>query len=345
MSYAFSSFVACPNIQEGIEAGYFKADPTMFPGHINTLRALTAPFNESGILQRQIDTQNGHYRQVEIRYQPRGVDSDTSSVATLNCDTGPVFGETSQVYNIDPAVGASRRWSVSLSDLADRCESDELYVARQVAMHMQAIKRTMSAEAIDFISANFGHLGYTDSVLFTTKTKLSSGAFADDMLSDTVYQYQLAEGWDRPIVIGGELSHKYMTAVNSHCCATVNVDLERMRATDAQMYFFFDPLADITFGAGEFAMLAPGAVQLIRYNEFKGAKGIRTIDDDSIKQGVIQDPETGLEFDYYAQIDCGVWKFQLKLAYKYVGMPTDIFLSSDNLEGVNYIFNGKVDNA
>lgn len=323
----------------------------MFPGHINTLRAVTSPMNEQGILQRQIDTGNGHYRAVEVVYQPRMSDTQTTQAsAELNCAAGDTYGETSKLYNIDPTVGVSRRWSFSLDDLAPRCEADENYVARQVAYHLQAIKRYMNTEAVSFISANFGNysVGHGSTVvgnLLTTSTKNNTtGVYLDEYLSDVTYQYQLAEGWDRPIVVGGELSHKYMTAVRNSCCATLNVDLQSMMSSDAQMYFFFEPKADSVFGAGEFAFFAPGAIQLIRYNAFKGANGIRVINDQAIKKGTIVDPETGLEFDYYAQLDCNQWKFFLGLAFQYVGMPDDMFFATDALSDVNYIFRGLVNN-
>jgi len=354
MSYAFNSFVSCPNIQERLDAGYFNADPTMFPGHINTLRAVTSPMNESGILQNQIDTKNGHYRQVEVVYQPRMTDSTTSSSATLNCAAGPEFGETSRVYNIDPNTGASRRWSIGLDDLAPRCENDESYIARQLAMHMQAIKRYINQEAVTFIgtsnglySADPGSTVNVARTLLTTRTKAQnvSYVYADDFMSDVIYQYQLAEAWDRPIIIGGELVQKYMTALKSHCCATVNVDLQQMMNSDAQSYFFFEPRIGAAQGnANGFAFLAPGGVQMIRYNAFRGADGIRVIDDQSIKKGTISDPETGLEFDYYAQLDCNQWKFFMGLSYKFVTLPSDVFFLNDQLRGVNYIFEGTVNN-
>jgi len=351
MSYAFSSFVSCPNIQERLDAGYFNADPTMFPGHINTLRAVTSPMNESGILQNQIDSKNGHYRQVEVVYQPRMTDS-TSVSATLNCAAGAEYGETSRVYNIDPNVGASRRWSIGLDDLAPRCENDETYIARQLAMQMQAIKRFMNQEAVTFIATNNGSFaanpGSTvpSGTQLVTKTKnTTTGVFLDDFLSDVVYQYQLAEAWDRPIIIGGELVQKYMTALKSHCCATVNVDLQAMMNSDAQSYFFFEPRIGAAQGnSNGFAFIAPGGVQMIRYNAFRGANGIRVIDDQSIKKGTISDPETGLEFDYYAQLDCNQWKFFIGLSYKFVTLPSDVFFLNDQLRGVNYIFEGTVNN-
>lgn len=351
MSYAFSSFVSCPNIQERLDAGYFNADPTMFPGHINTLRAVTSPMNESGILQNQIDSKNGHYRQVEVVYQPRMTDA-TSVSATLNCAAGAEYGETSRVYNIDPNVGASRRWSIGLDDLAPRCENDETYIARQLAMQMQAIKRFMNQEAVTFIATNNGSFaanpGSTvpSGTQLVTKTKnTTTGVFLDDFLSDVVYQYQLAEAWDRPIIIGGELVQKYMTALKSHCCATVNVDLQAMMNSDAQSYFFFEPRIGAAQGnSNGFAFLAPGGVQMIRYNAFRGANGIRVIDDQSIKKGTISDPETGLEFDYYAQLDCNQWKFFIGLSYKFVTLPSDVFFLNDQLRGVNYIFEGTVNN-
>ena len=351
MSYAFSSFVSCPNIQERLDAGYFNADPTMFPGHINTLRAVTSPMNESGILQNQIDSKNGHYRQVEVVYQPRMTDA-TSVSATLNCAAGAEYGETSRVYNIDPNVGASRRWSIGLDDLAPRCENDETYIARQLAMQMQAIKRFMNQEAVTFIATNNGSFaanpGSTvpSGTQLVTKTKnTTTGVFLDDFLSDVVYQYQLAEAWDRPIIIGGELVQKYMTALKSHCCATVNVDLQAMMNSDAQSYFFFEPRIGAAQGnSNGFAFIAPGGVQMIRYNAFRGANGIRVIDDQSIKKGTISDPETGLEFDYYAQLDCNQWKFFIGLSYKFMTLPSDVFFLSDQLRGVNYIFEGTVNN-
>jgi hypothetical protein len=220
-------------------------------------------------------------------------------------------------------------------------------------MHMQAIKRYINQEAVTFIATNNGLYasdpGSTVNVartLLTTKTKnTSTGVFLDDFLSDVVYQYQLAEAWDRPIILGGELVQKYMTALKSHCCATVNVDLQQMMNSDAQSYFFFEPRLGTAQGnPNGFSFLAPGGVQMIRYNAFRGATGIRVIDDESIKKGTISDPETGLEFDYYAQLDCNQWKFFMGLSYKFVTLPSDVFFLNDQLRGVNYVFEGVVSN-
>ena len=210
----------------------------------------------------------------------------------------------------------------------------------------------MNQEAVTFIATNNGSFaanpGSTvpSGTQLVTKTKnTTTGVFLDDFLSDVVYQYQLAEAWDRPIIIGGELVQKYMTALKSHCCATVNVDLQAMMNSDAQSYFFFEPRIGTAQGnSNGFAFLAPGGVQMIRYNAFRGANGIRVIDDQSIKKGTISDPETGLEFDYYAQLDCNQWKFFIGLSYKFVTLPSDVFFLNDQLRGVNYIFEGTVNN-
>jgi hypothetical protein len=82
--------------------------------------------------------------------------------------------------------------------------------------------------------------------------------------------------------------------------------------------------------------MIPGALQLLTFNKHRGSK-YREIDAPQLKRGVLAhpNPDINILFDFYAELDCNVWKFYLGVAHHLVAAPADMFFTGDRLSGIN----------
>lgn len=340
MSYVFADYVACPNLQEQL-ADHFLFNPQQAQDPIGALQFVTSDLNTNNTLQRQIAPGAGKLRAVELTFQPRFTDASSTS-ADISCNGGTEYGNTSQLYELDPSVGISRTFTITPAQLATMCEADDAWVAKQIQAHMDAMARQMNVELSSFIAASLGNFygGGTNKV---TSTKTSNGQFVEDLTADVVYEWQSIE-WmmNQPFLIGDGLLNKYMRAMNAGCCALSGVDLGAFSAQNQLTFLRDKNIATALGDPNGFAVLGAGAVQMLRYNAFESP--IMQIEDGQLKQGVLIDPKTGIPYDYYAKYDCGTWNFQLKLAYKYVKLPDDIYRTGDPLDGTNGILHFTITN-
>jgi hypothetical protein len=332
MSYAYTSFIDCPDIQQRLNNQFTNGSPTMAPGHIGLIRTLNDPANTSGVLQRIVDPGNAALRQVELTYSPRIGESSITEGGRPTCTGGEVRGETSTTYTLELTDNISIKNSVPIDQLARRCQSNEEYVADLVAAQIRALVRKANKDAwtaFDTLAGNF--VGGAASKNTPTK---AGNVYLVDPAEIIGYEFDLAElrSFGAPLVVGGGLIDKWFRATNAACCASTNVLLEEY-INQHDMVHIFDPTAETALGAGEYATLAPGAMQMLTWNQYVGM--VNSSNDDSFKAGVIVDPVTGLTFDYLATRNCNVWTIETTLYRKFVAMPDDMFFANDVNAGVN----------
>lgn len=338
MSYNFSTFISCPDLQSRLnDEQFILQDPTMKPGHIGTIRTILDPVNTRGYIQERVDSRNGNKRKVELVYTPRISESSVEVGGRPSCEGGAVYGETSKEYELALTDNIFARWSVPLDELVDRCENNDVYVARMVAAHMRALVRKLNSEAIaamDTLTGSFAN-GVTGPIQTATK---AGNVYLVNPAEEISYQYDLAEGRDNgaPLVIGGDLINKWFRAQEANCCAATNVGLDEYVANQPMVHVF-DPTVPKILTGNKYFVMAPGAVQMLSWNQFVG-NSAAVANDDTRKAGTLVDPLTGLTFDYTATRDCNVWKFELFLYRKFVTLPNDVFRLGDDLRGVNWLF-------
>lgn len=339
MSYSFSDYVHCPDMQEALVGNFGDINPAEISKKTGVLDFVISDFNETGLLQNSIDTGNGHRRIVQLRYKPRMLESDiAANGARRNCIATNEYGETVTNYELDPDTeGWNHTWKITQALLEERCEADEAYFAAEMARQMGAFRRRIATSAVSQINAQVGNLAGGGAEI--TGVSRASGVLTENLLENIVYEYDLMQATTAPFVFGmGEIS-KYMTALRAGCCATRNIDLGAY-ALDNEIVFMKDDSVRTVLGVTKFLALVPGAVQMLRYNEFRGAG--RSINAGIYRQETLVDPVNGLEYDFWMKFDCGVWHFGLKLAGKFVTLPTDIFFAEDELSGVNWVTKGTV---
>ena len=348
MSCNSGELISCPNIQEGLDR-QFEGLNGVFTGTGTPLvEFLSSPLNTEGTLQRQIDAGNGHYRTVELRYQSRILESAVSTSTALSCSGGSQPCNDSQVYTV-PSAGSSYKWAQTLTALEAQCEDDESFFARQVSMAIDAVKRKMEttswAQAVALVG-KFASTGTTTPIVVQTKN-LTTKQYIPDAVEAVRYQMFQNEYYGDVFAFGGgQTFYDYFSSVLGSVPNTyLGIDLVKMFGGKGIMPFMSYRSAAAFGNTSDFLTVGKGALQLITFNEYRGANGIRVIDEPTTKYGVIQDPATGLNFDYFANLDCGTWNFMVKLAHKLVALPNDLFQSGDRLDGVNWINQFRITNS
>jgi hypothetical protein len=333
MSYAYSDYVRCPNLQQELNQ-QFLHNPQDTPWPNGALMFVASEMNTDGTLQQTISTGNGKLRTVELVYQPRFTDESSDS-AVINCNGGDEYGDTSTTYQLDPEVGKSRSWKLTNENLITRCQSDSAWLAKQIQRHMNAIEHDIDIELAAFIEANKGQFYDQSGDNVNVQTLTSTQDYSSFAIGDIAFETERTQ-WGRPFVlIGDGAINKYMRAKEAGCCMRQGVDFREFAAQNPHV-FVRDPEVPTALGNGDaFVALGAGAIQFIKYNEFESE--LMRMDDDSVKQGVIVNPNSGIAYDYLAKYDCGRWNFQLKIAYIFATLPQDAYRINDPLRGTNGI--------
>lgn len=336
MSCNVGDVIACPSIQDYLDGHFGEINGNFTSIGAPFLEFVRSPLNTNGALQRQIDSGNGHYRSVELLYESRDLVSAVTTSASISCSGGNQPCNDSKLYEIDPAVGAGIKWSIENAVIAKQCEGDASYFARQVQRKIDVMLRAMDKSTVATAATLIGRFASTGNTsAITIDTKNADGVYIADAVETVRYETLRNEQASNVVLFSG--SQKFYNYFTQYLGSVANtafgMDIAKMIQAKGIVPFYDINIE--TFGADKVLAFMPGAVQLITYNKFAGSN---TFDTATIKQGTVQDMRTGLYFDYYAEYDCGIWNFQLSLAYKLVGAPTDLFTAGDPLDhftGVN----------
>lgn len=335
MAYESSAYISCEAVQRRLSELIGRNDRTNVRYIPPFLSAILSAQNKEGVTLQQVDNGNGRKREVRAVYSPR-LCKDTTSDSRLNaCDAGEKVGEISTTYEVDPDQGTWKNGQLELRDLIDTCETDEFYVAQTINKMIDVVVRKMGDTALDEASALFGVNATTGNSAAVSVATQSGANISDDMVSKISYLLKISEyndtaGW----AIGGSFAfNRYYQAVGLACCTdALNFDPSSYNGQYGPMPIF-DKGVDAAWGTNHVGLLVPGALQMLTFVENRTSRGIRVIDTETEKWGTIVDPVTGIEFDYSAKFDCGVWTFSIGLAHQLVGMPSDMFYQCDTLNG------------
>jgi hypothetical protein len=324
--------VVCPKIQSalintiGENAGEISRDKTGF------LDALETDLNKQGFEQIPITSPSGKLRQVELNYiKPM---SDTT-VLTAKPDVCAATVKTEPMTQIVPIT--LEAWTeprvMDMADFKKLCSPDltmDAYRARLFYSMLNALRVKMDKMLLTKLAANFGDF-YNSSNAAVNAQLITNGGADYLGMSSVLEAYEDIRGVGQPFVIGSGILRRYANMTKIGCCNDKGVDLSK---SDGQIYFLSDKFVDGIVGPNHFAVISPGALQLIQWNEFTGELGMTG---DTYAFEIMNDPATGADYCIEIHFDACKRKYYMSLgtAFDLFVPPNDQYEASDAMNGVN----------
>jgi hypothetical protein len=322
----------CQNLQVNLNDVAGNNAPQLKRDRVGYLDAIVSAENTAGVTLMPIPT-NGKSRKVQVDYAQRGVEADVVLSCTNNCTPRTEVLPRETIVEVDNCLETSLLFQEDEMRLL--CQADSLWVSQTIMGQMNAINVALDKQMLALQATNFGNFAdgtALKSVKLFEDTTNASRAIATAQIR---HQYDLVGSSGAPMMIGGGNLDLFAKVNQIACCnSTTGTDMSRW--TDYMYYN--DRFAESVLGAGNFAVLAPGAVQLITWNRYVGDYAKRN---DVFEHGTITDPFTGLTYDLKVHYDdcADRWIIKLQLYWTMFFIPSNAFAAGDDNSGVNYTFN------
>ena len=346
-NFAFSApfeFTAgiCANIQSSLNDLMGANSPEMKRTPVGYLQAITSPTNTAGLSVIPIDSNNGKKHKVTVKYAKRGVEDDVQDTYNNGCnaDVSKVpYEDTVEITDVLSLKGLA----FSEDEMRKLCEADQTWIARQINAHLDPFMVSLNKKLITLQSTNFGNFADGSATVKSRQLIESSDNSPvyygeNQILND----FEDIDAPGRPMLIGAGKLRDYTRMAGIGCCNAQGLNIGEAGQFD---YFSDRHVGTILGDADEFIGLAPGNVQLLTYNKYKG--DYRKNNNGNYAKTTIIDPFTGLELDMrWKYDDCfEIWILTFSLWYNLWFLPSDAFESTDPLNGVNYTLNYKAISA
>ena len=295
--------------------------------------------NTQGTILRQVAPGAGKKRKVERIYRQRTETSDVIQDGIKVCTTDEEAGRFTDEIEFD-STGIRLARKINPTALADLCESNEFYVQEEIMDMMSAMLRSLNENLIALALAEVGKYGagQTDLIgdVLQLVTRDGDGKIDEDFITELQFATLNANYNFSPFILGWNEWFKVFKKLEVGCCNNFGLDIGQMFQ---QFDHVFIPDRNVpgTFGTNGALIWEPGSLQCIYWNEFDGPVGINRLTDDSEQQTILKDPWVGFPFDYWVTWNCNDFVIGLKVLYKLVGLPDDMFHAGDTFDGVKWI--------
>jgi len=325
MPYSAVGAYACKSLEAKLVEFYGQnAAEFRTLGSIGLLKFLRSPQNMRGF--RQIDVQSipGKKRAIAMMVDnpfcfdlcSLAADCNTTRVDLANPAEEVVFELTSPPYRVCEGEGSGAQpvqLTFAESDLARYClESDTSYITRQIARFnkrwIESLDQRIFEILVTKVGTNALGAATTDLTFFTTNADTGQSNL-NAMAIFFLNQYWKNAGNDGQFaLIGGQTLAMIAEFKKWQGLNAMGVDLNNLN--EELPFIYYDRNSDNILGLSDFLQVAPGAAQLVTWNEYKGEKA-RAITD-LYTHGTFTDPATGIEvdFDWYYDYKCKSWTYE-----------------------------------
>lgn len=321
-------------LMEGTIAGELSAkrQPT------GLLSGLLSDQNTANVTIQADYSRDGKNNVVALKYLKPDAESDTSDEETSICDDA---GESTAYVWTDVEAdqwAQSRTMKLTFNEMRALCETGSEFRNKLLMNAMDSITRKINGGLVSLFDAGAG------------------GILGGDGATGTEYQMLYRngllqvdpEGWikmvqdlndvgimDTPILAGGGNLKKYADLQGISCCNDFGVDASQL--PDSNIYYD-NQIGTILTGASydnPFFAWAPGAAVFVSRPKYVGE--FRMVSDQFIFDTIV-DPVTGLRYDFEMDFDkCDkVYKIRISLNYGLFQLPSTLFKSTDDRNGVNF---------
>lgn len=348
MPFSSIGAYACQALQAKL-TDFYGANAAEFRtlGSIGLLKYLTSPQNTRGFRKIDVESIPGKKRAVAMMVDnpfcfdlcALTADCNVTRVESTNPAEEVVFSLDGPEYRVCDGEGSGAApvaLTFSEADLARYCtETDVSYITRQIARYnkrfIESLDQRIFEIAASKVGTNATGAATTDLKFFTTNADTSQSNinatavfFLNQLWKDAANDGQFA-------LIGGQTLAMIAEFKKWQGLNAMGVDLNNIN--EEIPFIYYDRNSDSILGTSDFLQVAPGAMQLVTWNEYKGEK--RRSITDLYTHGTFIDPATGIEVDYdwYFDYKCKKWTYEPFLfAELAVNLPGGC---GDNLAGVN----------
>jgi hypothetical protein len=305
-----------------VAEGAYPAAKITAPGYLKMLLADKSPGVK--IVNEGWDGDDGHFREMKVKYRTRGIEDNTTTSDTCDVDVIPVYSEA------DVSLRFYRQVGIVLDDAT---------IARYLADASATVRVGKPATALmnETLGAIYEQLnglfqGVDDDLLgvqavnFGVNARTGSNASAAININKNADTYDLSDGLGRiladlveneisgtPVIVGSGLFNNFDVQKFMASAASNGVNLSQF-----PYKFFFDKKTATKWGSNQIGVFEPGAVKLLHRNKYKGAfAGEKGTSFFFTMSPQVQD-----------QFGDSLAPFTLDAQLKYYDCPTDITVSS-----------------
>lgn len=344
----------CEAVMMGIEAIVGRNDPQMAVTPVGMIQALYDPSNRQNTRIKEVDTESGQIREVRILRKQRGTPSEIGSAKTCAPVTEKTLLEekmTVTQYRQAPITVTEERIkrlcaaSAELKKLPvqDRGNSSNnnfllmQEIIEDMMLQLDALRQTVNGVVQASVIPQLGIWQGGAASISMPVVNTSTGEAILKGFNTLGHNFRQSGMNGKPIVVGYGKFDEAVRALSYGCCNDGGTDFGQMNGARPFQYYE-DFQVDAALGADNVFVLAPGSVQLVTYNEYRGSRGGRI---DNVNRGTMPDLQIpGLKWDLrviedgcnerYTMI-AGLW-FDTYVA------PLDSYAAGDRLAGVNGAF-------
>jgi hypothetical protein len=349
MPFSSIGAYACKALQADL-IDYYGQNAAEFKtlGSVGLLKFLKSPQNTRGFRQIDVESIPGKKRAIAMMVDnPFCFDL---CALTANCNTtriendNPaqevVFELTGPEFRVCDAdsPGTPSVLTFDEEDLARYCTiTDNSYIIRQIARYNKRFIESLDQRIFEIAETKVGTT-YNGSAVQDLKFFTSNADTGQSNLNAAAVFF-LNQYWKNAAndgqfaLIGGERVNMLAAFKGWQGLNAMGVDLNNIN--EEIPFIYYDRNSDSVLAPEDFLQVAPGAMQLVTWNKYKGEK--RRSITDLYTHGTFIDPATGIEVDYqwYFDYKCGKWTYEPFLfAELAVNLPGGC---GDDLAGTNGI--------
>lgn len=349
MSAIAPLLVACPDLQVGLNNAWGSVmQNNPMNADISPLHLFLSSPQNGNLLQLNMSPGNGKIRQVEVVYD---VPYAESGVATgiPECTSSTKGSNESRTYTLDDNETVYDDRYFDTRDFVHTCESNPERIMKTIAQLVNVVDRKNSTKIATQAAALVGNwaadvTGVTSDALVVAT--LQSGGI--NLNPNTVGDIDTAlaqTGYTNSLIFADVKLNAYYKNIKVGCCAESGINL--MEAYDAYgKAVVYDKKVAAALGSNQSLAIAPGALQLVNYvhNGWKDGMPLDMLNTGSEIQTVIFSPTTGNPMDLTINYACNKVHIIVKSLVKVFGLPTDLFPTGSDQDGITFVNKIKVTN-
>lgn len=340
----------CAALLKGLEDLTGLNDPQMKATPVGFLQAVLDPYNRRGTEVLSIDPGNGHRYKLRVKRLKRGLEDETRTTESCDPTAVPFYDEEIIELSHYRELAVQVEWEELRQYCADasqivtagggntRFMNDHL---KKLMVRLNGLRRAINSDLLSELSTQFGINVTTGDNLAKPLPLLDSTqhyAKIEQGIQELMFDVENNEMYGAPLIVGQGLFSRFNTSAQMGCCNAEGFHWGKM-AEHAPYRFYLDVQAEAALGQNEIAVFAPGTIQLLTHNRYRGSFAGKH---GSSEFGTLPDPYLpGLRYDVQLKFnDCGPDRGYTAIVGLHYGLhfiPPNAYQPTDRLFGNNGI--------